>query len=285
MSLKNVYFIAQIFLLLFFLLMTSIQPLKAKRIYQEEKKDIDVTLYIRQKIISDMHYLISHTSIENENIHQYLKEHVFKKKKQLRYPPASTQKSVILTFDDGPAPKAALKSILATLKRYHIHAEFYLLGQEISANKKSVRYISKLGHKIQNHSWSHINLAKASQKSIYKELQRTQNIIFKATGVRATKIRPPYGAGGWGKKKDRELSYVAKKLSLKIKNWDIDTVDWKKPSGINKRKLRRIKHQLDAQKNKKNLNVLMHVKASTARDLPRFIQQLQSWGYTFARPI
>lgn len=198
--------------------------------------------------------------------------------------PTATKKSVILTFDDGPEPTTALNNILTILRQNNIRAEFYLLGTEVNKNRRASKSIVDQGHVVQNHSWSHINLATASEKRVYSELKHTQDIIFLATGVLPNKVRPPYGAGGWKSRPDWELSKVTKSLSLKLENWDIDTEDWKKPAGLGSRKLSNIKNQLESHKNQLNLNVLMHVKSSTARDLPNFIDKLREWGYSFANP-
>ena len=200
-------------------------------------------------------------------------------------PTPSTGKSVILTFDDGPAPTAALSNILTILRRNNIRAEFYLLGREVNKNQRAAKSIVNQGHVVQNHSWSHINLATASESRVYSELKRTQDIILSATGVVPTKVRPPYGAGGWKSHPDWELSKVTKNLSLKLENWDIDTEDWKRPAGLGANKLANIKKQLESHRNQENLNVLMHVKSSTVRDLPHFIYKLKQWGYSFADPI
>ena len=198
--------------------------------------------------------------------------------------PSDTKKSVILTFDDGPSPSTALSNILTVLRQNNIQAEFYLLGAEVNKNYKATKSIVTQGHIVQNHSWSHIDLAKASERRVYSELKKTQDVILNATGILPTKVRPPYGAGGWANHPDFELSKVTKKLSLKLENWDIDTEDWKKPAGLNAYKLTKIKKQLESHKRQSNLTILMHVKSSTARDLPHFIRMLQQWGYSFANP-
>lgn len=196
----------------------------------------------------------------------------------------SIKRKIIFSFDDGPDPAEALKSILNTLRKNLITAEFYVLGNEVEKNPDAAESIVAMGHKIQNHSWSHPDLAKASEARVYQELEKTQNIIKKVTGVTATKVRPPYGAGGWPEKHDPELAKVARKLSLSIHNWDIDTVDWKSPKGIGPNKIKNIKKQLDRNKTKTVLNVLMHVQSGTARDLPDFIKYLKEWGFTFSSP-
>ena len=196
----------------------------------------------------------------------------------------TTGRSLILSFDDGPAPESALNSILDTLDTYGIKAEFYVLGQEVDRSPEAVKEIVDRGHTVQNHSYSHPNLATAAKEVVRKELKNTQESIRKAAGVTATKIRPPYGAGGWPSRYDAELAEVAAELSLTIQNWDIDTEDWKAPKGVGSSKLAMIKRQLSRNQNKTELNVLMHVLKDTAEDLGDFIDQLKKWGFSFGNP-
>ena len=192
-------------------------------------------------------------------------------------------KSVILSFDDGPAPTGALHTILETLDRHDIKAEFYVLGQEVDSNPSAVKEIANRGHKVQNHSYTHPNLAGLPKSEVRKELETTQESIKKAAGVTPTRIRPPYGAGGWPPY-DRELAAVAKELSLTIQNWDIDTEDWKSPKGIGPAKRAMIDRQFQRKQHQSVFNVLMHVLPDTADDLEDFITQLKQWGFTFAKP-
>jgi peptidoglycan/xylan/chitin deacetylase (PgdA/CDA1 family) len=193
-------------------------------------------------------------------------------------------KSVVLSFDDGPAPVSALESILQTLQEQEIKAEFYVLGNEVEQYPDAARMIVRQGHDIQNHSWSHPDLAKAPEQDVRWELEETQNIIEDATGEIPTKIRPPYGAGGFRGHLDPELVEVARDLSLTIVTWDIDTEDWKAPKGLGPEKIRNIESQFTQQQHKVLFNILMHVQPATASDLPFFISQLREWGFTIAEP-
>jgi peptidoglycan/xylan/chitin deacetylase (PgdA/CDA1 family) len=40
-------------------------------------------------------------------------------------------KTVVLSFDDGPAPTGALKDILKTLRHEDIKGEFFVIGSEV----------------------------------------------------------------------------------------------------------------------------------------------------------
>jgi peptidoglycan/xylan/chitin deacetylase (PgdA/CDA1 family) len=202
---------------------------------------------------------------------------------KVEIPAGGIGKTVLLSFDDGPAPTGQLHSILDTLDRYSIKAEFYVLGQEVDRSPAAIKEIVARGHKVQNHSYTHANLARAGKSSVRRELERTQESIKKAAGVTPTKIRPPYGAGGWPPY-DRELAAVARELSLSIHNWDIDTEDWKSPKGLGPSKRAMIEQQFQRSQSRTEFNVLMHVLKDTAEDLGDFIEQLKQWGFSFAMP-
>ena len=203
--------------------------------------------------------------------------------RRLTSPAGGTGKSVLLSFDDGPAPTGPLSSILDTLDRHSIKAEFYVLGQEVDSHPAAVKEIAQRGHAVQNHSYTHPNLAGLSKAKVRQELGKTQESIRKAAGVTPTKIRPPYGAGGW-RPYDWELVAVANELSLTIQNWDIDTEDWKSPKGIGSSKRNMIERQFERKQSQTEFNVLMHVLKDTAADLDAFIRQLKAWGFSFAKP-
>jgi peptidoglycan-N-acetylglucosamine deacetylase len=193
-------------------------------------------------------------------------------------------KSVVLSFDDGPAPLSALESILETLRLNEIKAEFYVLGSEVEQYPDAARMIVREGHSIQNHSWSHPDLSRATTQNLRLELRETQAVIADVTGVTPTKVRPPYGAGGFSGHIDPELAEVAEELSLAIVTWDIDTEDWKTPQGLGPEKISTIESQFTQQSRKTLFNVLMHVQRGTARDLPSFIARLREWGFTIVEP-
>ncbi|MFL0811620.1 MAG: polysaccharide deacetylase family protein [Agarilytica sp.] len=193
-------------------------------------------------------------------------------------------RKIVFSFDDGPAPVEALNVILNVLQANAIKAEFYVLGREVKRHPKAAKAIVSRGHTIQNHSWSHKNLAKEDERTVRDELTKTRSIIKEITGETTSRVRPPFGAGGWPKKHDPELAKVSKELGMSIHNWDIDTEDWKTPRGVGKSKHKMLEMQLAFNKSKKILNVLMHVQHETARDLPELIKFFQEKGFSFAPP-
>ena len=193
-------------------------------------------------------------------------------------------KTVVLSFDDGPAPIGVLKDILKTLRHEDITAEFFVLGSEVEENPQKTKMIVREGHDIQNHSWSHVNLATATEEQVRLELSQTQEAIADATGVTATKIRPPFGAGGFEGNIDPELAAVAGELNLDIVTWDIDSKDYLAPLGPVPEKYSDIENQFLQQPDKTEYNILLHVNEGTAAELPAFIEQLSEWGFTFGEP-
>jgi peptidoglycan/xylan/chitin deacetylase (PgdA/CDA1 family) len=199
-------------------------------------------------------------------------------------------KKLILSFDDGPSsptgnnPRGALRGILDTLAENEITAEFYVIGSKAAEYPEMIQAIAGRRHRIYNHTWTHPRLTKVTQEVVRDELKKTQDVITKLTGVPPTKVRPPYGEGGFPGKIDSDVAAVAKELSLTIQVWDIDTNDWRQPKGIDPRKLEDIEGQFKKQKGKTQFNVLMHVLDDTAWTLPWFIDQLKGWGFTFADP-
>jgi peptidoglycan/xylan/chitin deacetylase (PgdA/CDA1 family) len=189
-----------------------------------------------------------------------------------------------LSFDDGPARYGALTSILGTLKERRIVAEFDLLGSEVAANPDSARLIIAQGHTVQNHSWDHPDLSRASEADVRSQVERTQAAIVAATGRTPTKLRPPYGAGGWPGRIDPEISRVASSLSLEVRNWDVDTQDWKAPAGLGPQKQALVAKQLSSKRGRPALELLLHVLPPTARDLSAFLAGLAKEGYAFTRP-
>ena len=102
-------------------------------------------------------------------------------------------KFVALTFDGGPN-KGYTTSILNTLDTYGVRATFFMLGSNVDKNPDLARRVQQAGHEIGNHSYTHPRLTDLSAYQARLELQKTDQAVYKATGVYPTVIRPPYGA-------------------------------------------------------------------------------------------
>jgi peptidoglycan/xylan/chitin deacetylase (PgdA/CDA1 family) len=128
-----------------------------------------------------------------------------------------------LTFDDGPNSTWTPR-LLDLLASHDLHASFFIVGCRAQAETALVRRIAAAGHLIGNHSWSHLNLAWASARSIEDELTRASQVLEQTTGKPVRYFRPPFGA------RRPEVLRVARRLGLVPVLWNAMTSDWKNPS-------------------------------------------------------
>ncbi|WP_315671283.1 polysaccharide deacetylase family protein [Clostridium sp. 19966] len=103
----------------------------------------------------------------------------------------NNKKLIALTFDDGPSN--VTNQVLDKLEKYSVTASFFLIGQNISPEKKPLlqRQI-QLGCEICNHSWSHPAMSNMTKEDIIDEFQKTNEVIHSEAGVYPKFFRPPY---------------------------------------------------------------------------------------------
>jgi peptidoglycan-N-acetylglucosamine deacetylase len=199
-----------------------------------------------------------------------------------------SENQVILTFDDGPlgddGRKAeCLRLILNTLKQHGAIGIFYVLGNEVKQYPELARLIVNEGHIIQNHSWNHERLPDLSEKELRTNLQNTQDTIYRITGRRPSRLRPPYGAG----LKAELVNRVANQLGLDVTGWDIDTRDARSGAIANPHLRLELcdppwmDWKSTYNRRRKPLDILMHVKKTTGLALGIFMGKLKGAGWRF----
>ena len=105
----------------------------------------------------------------------------------------SEEKSIYLTFDDGPSSYCTPK-VLDLLKKYNAQASFFLIGNKIEKNIKLVNRIKSEGHTIGNHSIDHdTKTLFKGKKALEQWIDEGDDIIFKYTGEASIGFRPPVG--------------------------------------------------------------------------------------------
>lgn len=125
-----------------------------------------------------------------------------------------SQKKIALTFDDGPN-EPYTSQILDILKSYNIKATFFLIGKNVEAYPEVLKRMVKEGHCIGNHTYSHPELALKSKTQIGNQIKKTEEAIFKASGIRPYLFRPPYGLDNpWVFIETEKMSYVIIKWSV-----------------------------------------------------------------------
>jgi peptidoglycan-N-acetylglucosamine deacetylase len=92
--------------------------------------------------------------------------------------------------------RPATSDILDILRKNHVSATFFVVGQTIEYNpayRKVLQRIVDDGHTLGGHSYTHADLTQLSSWGITDEIEKTSDVIERAIGDRPRFVRPPYG--------------------------------------------------------------------------------------------
>jgi len=98
----------------------------------------------------------------------------------------ANEKTLYLTFDDGPHEKAT-PFVLDELKKYDAKATFFCIGKNVVELPDIYKRILDEGHRVGNHSYNHLNGWKT------KDNDYLDNIAQAAKYIDSNLYRPPYG--------------------------------------------------------------------------------------------
>ena len=186
------------------------------------------------------------------------------------------QRTVALTFDDGPGKWTA--DILAVLAAEEVKATFFVVGREAAAAPEQVGQMHAAGHAVENHSWSHPSAGRRGRwnpELIGKQIRRTSAAITDVTGQQPCFFRPPQGVVPGA-----EAGAQAAVLTIAL--WSVDTRDWAvsgaKAAGL-------IRTRARAGLAEPNPIVLLHDgggdRRATLAALPGIIDDYRQAGYAF----
>ncbi|MED4400374.1 polysaccharide deacetylase family protein [Metabacillus fastidiosus] len=176
-----------------------------------------------------------------------------------------SKKRVALTFDDGPHPKNTME-VLNLLKSYNAKGTFFVLGSRVDFYPDITKRIVEEGHEIGNHTWDHRDLTKLRPETIKQEIEDTNTMVEKATGIKPALFRPPYGATN---------KAVTDLLNIPEIMWSVDTLDWKyrDPENI---------LDIVKQNTKDGSIILMHdIHSTSVQGLKLVLEYLDKEGYEF----
>lgn len=125
-------------------------------------------------------------------------------------------KKIAISFDDGPHPSYT-EQLLDGLKKRGVKATFFVTGEHAALHPDIIRRMSREGHLIGNHTYSHIQLNASNREQFKEELLRTNEVISEITGEEVLYVRPPYGS--WDKTLEAELNMFPVL-------WTVDPLDW-----------------------------------------------------------
>lgn len=130
---------------------------------------------------------------------------------------------IAITFDDGPHPRNTPR-LLDILAQRNIKATFYVIGRSVDLHPGVLRRTVAEGHEIGNHSHTHRLLSKLGDAEVRQEMQRCQDAIGRAAGVRPRTMRPPYGG-----LLQRQRELVHEEFGYPTILWSVDPLDWRRP--------------------------------------------------------
>ena len=171
---------------------------------------------------------------------------------------ARSGREVALTFDDGPGPYTA--RLLAILRRYHVEATFFLVGNRVRFWRALPPAEAALGA-VGDHTWSHADLTRLPRRAARSEIDRP----LVAIGGRVRLFRTPYGRDpAWLGR------YLAARGMLEIR-WSVDSNDYL-PHSTSTAIVRRVASGL-----RPGAIVLLHdIHAATVRALPRLLALIRA---------
>ncbi|CFX86399.1 Polysaccharide deacetylase [Syntrophomonas zehnderi OL-4] len=181
------------------------------------------------------------------------------------------QKLVALTFDDGPDPLYT-PAILEILKNYQLQATFFVVGENAQAYPELLIRMIEAGHEVENHTYTHPDLSRASHLKIEAEIERNDQVIYKITGTKAQFFRPPK------KLFRRETIAIAEAKGYKTVLWSICVENSRAatPLKMAKRVIKSAKPGMIILAHDGRLN-----RNKTVAALPLIIKEYQKLGYRF----
>jgi peptidoglycan/xylan/chitin deacetylase (PgdA/CDA1 family) len=180
--------------------------------------------------------------------------------------PETQPKSVMLTFDDGPA--RALTEILDILKQEEVQAAFFWQSRLLHPKRPWKRVLDE-GHLIGSHSTHHKNLARLSYEGQLADLSSSIKKIDGVTGQETKYFRPPFG------QYNEDTIAAAQELGMKTVMWRISSMDWElieNPGQI-------IRYVIDNLEDR--AIILLHELPQTVIILPELIRQIKQHGFQF----
>jgi peptidoglycan-N-acetylglucosamine deacetylase len=125
------------------------------------------------------------------------------------------EKTLYLTFDDGPHPQIT-SFVLDELLKYKARATFFCIGKNVVDNPLIFNRILQEKHAVGNHTYNHLNGWKTPNA------QYLENIAVAAKFINSNLFRPPYGR--ITPKQHRALQHLNK--PFKIIMWSVLSGDF-----------------------------------------------------------
>ena len=179
-------------------------------------------------------------------------------------------REVVLTFDDGPAPRIT-NPILDTLDRFCTKATFFNVGEMALAYPKTVQEVLARGHTVGTHTWSHpLNLRRLTVDKAIDQIERGFAAVALAAG---TPIAPFFRFPGLSDS-DELMSHLQMRG---IAAFTVDVVSNDSYIGSPDRIAARALEY--AEKHNGGILLFHDIKSATAKALPKVLTELKAKGF------
>lgn len=177
-------------------------------------------------------------------------------------------KKIAITFDVA-WENSNTDQLIGILKDNDAKATFFITGDWCDRYPDDVKKFYEAGHEIENHSDKHPHVLGANVNDLIADTRECTRKIKMLTGEEPTLYRAPYGEF------DDSLITTLDGMGMKVIQWDVDSVDWKKPSAadIKKKVLKGVKPG--------SILLFHNDLENTTEALPEILSNLKSQGYKF----
>ena len=128
-----------------------------------------------------------------------------------------SDKSIFLTFDDGPHPRIT-PWVLDELRKHEAKATFFCIGKNVVQYPAIYQRLLTEGHVAGNHTYSHLNGWKTKTGSYVEDVKKAAVVIDSVL------FRPPYGR--ISRRQAKQLSVIGRERNVKVVMWDVLSADF-----------------------------------------------------------
>jgi len=187
--------------------------------------------------------------------------------------PNAENKTIFLTFDDGPIPKLTTE-ILQILKNFNAKASFFCVGENIVRNPTIFHQVVQQGHSTGNHTYNHLKAWQVNAKDYLDNIEKCQHILENENKGGKRLFRPPYG------QISPKLVKTLLKEGYELIMWDVLSKDYLPSLNIERAFSQIVNYS------KSGSIIVFHDNIKAGKNvlalLPMYLKHFSNLGYKFA---